>query len=194
VFVYAFSVHRGLLSPRLLGPQELIRRAHRDGRLQFAHVLVMLSTALLVVVALYFMKLLEPGPLAWAGYVGAGLAVLGAIILAADKGALCLTMSALDTLPEDEFAQSMPGLIAMFTMRGWLGLLRGMALLPIGFAIQTIGLLKAHILPGWQGLLFLAGVLFVATPDGLEIINLSASILMAAALVPYGIQLILGAL
>jgi hypothetical protein len=36
----------------------------------------------------------------------------------------------------------------------------------------------------------LIGVLLVGTPDGLEIINLSASILMAIALVPYGIQTI----
>jgi hypothetical protein len=34
----------------------------------------------------------------------------------------------------------------------------------------------------------------VGTPDGLEIINLSASILMAIALVPYGIQIIAKAL
>jgi hypothetical protein len=38
--------------------------------------------------------------------------------------------------------------------------------------------------------LFLLGVLLVATPDGLEIINLSASILMAVALIPYGIKII----
>jgi hypothetical protein len=40
----------------------------------------------------------------------------------------------------------------------------------------------------------LIGVLLVGTPDGLEIINLSASILMAIALVPYGIQIIAKAL
>jgi hypothetical protein len=34
----------------------------------------------------------------------------------------------------------------------------------------------------------------VSVPDGLEIINLSASILMAIALVPYGIQIIATAL
>jgi len=37
-------------------------------------------------------------------------------------------------------------------------------------------------------------VLLVGTPDGMEIINLSASILMATALIPYGIQLIVSAL
>lgn len=194
LFVFAFAVHRGLLKPHLLNPAELIRRAHHDGRLQFGHVLVLLSTGLLVMVALHFMKLLESSPLAWAGFVGAVLAILGAIILAADKGALCLTMSAFDTLPENEFTQIMPGLMAMFKKQGWLILLWGIVLLPIGFVIQAIALLTTNAIPSWQSILFLIGVLFVSTPDGLEIINLTASILMAIAFIPYGIQIIIGAL
>jgi len=194
LFIFTFAVHPGLLNPHLLGPRELILRAHHDGLLQFGHVLVMLSTGLLIVVALHFMNLLDRTPLAWAGFIGAVLAILGAIMLAADKGALCLTMSAFDTLPENEFAQIMPGVLAMFTKQGWLVLLWGLLFLPIGFAIQTIALLKTNIIPSWQSLLFLIGVLLVGTPDGLEIINLSASILMAIAFVPYGIQLIAKAL
>ncbi len=101
LFVFAFAVHPGLLKPRLLGPEELILRAHGNELLQFGHVLVMLSTGLLIVVALHFMKLLDRSSAAWAGFIGAVLAILGAIMLAADKGALCLTMSAFDTLPEN---------------------------------------------------------------------------------------------
>jgi len=194
LFVFAFAVHRGLLNPHLLGPRELILRAHHAELLQFGHVLVMLSTGLLIVVALHFMNLLDRSPLAWAGFIGGVLAILGAIMLAADKGALCLTMSAFDTLPENEFAQIMPGVLAMFTKQGWLVLLWGILFLPIGFAIQAIALLKTDIIPGWQSILFLIGVLLVGTPDGLEIINLSASILMAIAFIPYGIQLIANAL
>ena len=190
LFVFAFGVHPGLLRPHLLGPQELILRAHGNGLLQFGHVLVTLSTALLIVVALHFMKLLDRSSGAWAGFIGAAIAVLGAIILAADKGALCLTMSAFDTLPENGFAQIMPGVLAMFTKQGWLVLLWGMVCLPIGFAIQAIALIKTNAIPRWQGLLFLIGALLVATPDGLEIINLSASIMMAIAFVPYGMRTI----
>jgi hypothetical protein len=190
LFIFAFAVHPGLLQPQLLNPEEIILRAHGNGLLQFGHVLVTLSTTLLIAVALHFMKLLEHSTGAWAGFIGAAIAVLGAIILAADKGALCLTMSAFDTLPEKVFAQIMPGVVAMFTKQGWLVLLWGILLLPIGFAIQAIALLKTNTLPRWQSILFLIGVLLVGTPDGLEIINLSASILMAIALVPYGIQII----
>lgn len=190
LFIFAFAVHPNLLQPHLLGPEELILRAHGNGLLQFGHVLVTLSTCLLIVVALHFMKLLDRSSGAWAGFIGAATAILGTIILAADKGALCLTMSAFDTLPENVFAQIMPGVLAMFTKQGWLVLLWGIVFLPIGFAIQAIALLKTNTFPRWQSTLFLIGVLLVATPDGLEIINLSASIMMAIALVPYGIQII----
>jgi hypothetical protein len=39
-------------------------------------------------------------------------------------------------------------------------------------------------MPRWQSTLFLIGVLLVGLPDGLEIINLSASILNAIAMIP----------
>lgn len=190
LFVFAFSMHPGLLNLRLLGPEDLILRAHQNGMLQFAHLLVTLSTALLVVVALHFMKLLDRSSAAWAGLVGAAVAILGAVILAADKGALCLTMSALDTLPEHEFALMMPGLLAMFSFKGWLVILWGILFLPIGFAIQAIALIKTRVFPRWGGILFLIGALLVGFPDGAEIINLTASVLMAIALVPYGVKLI----
>ena len=63
-------------------------------------------------------------------------------MLAADKGALCLTMSALDTLPESEFANMMPGLLAIFSFEGWMVVVWGLLLMPIGVAIQTIAMLK----------------------------------------------------
>ncbi|HRC86160.1 MAG TPA: hypothetical protein PK413_11165 [Thermoanaerobaculia bacterium] len=190
VFVFAFSTHPGLLHPRFLSPPELIARARGAGALQFGHALVTLATALLVVVAVHFMKVLEPGSGAWAGFLGAVLAVPGALALAADKGALCLTMSSLDGLTDAEFSNMMPGLLALFEKRGWLVLLWGIVLLPIGFGIQAVGLLKSKSLPRWQSLLFLVGVLLIATPDGVEMVNLTAAVLLAIAFVPYGIRLI----
>jgi hypothetical protein len=190
IFVFAFSVHPKLLRPRLLQPEEIIRRTRRSKLLQLGHSLVLLCTALLIVAAIHFMNILSQGSAAWAGLIGAVLAVLGAILLAADKGAFCLTMSALDTLPEEEFSAMMPGLLAIFSKKGWMKLVWGIVLLPVGFAIQAVGLLQVNALPRWQSILFLIGVLLVGVPDGMEIINLSASILMAAAMIPYGIHLI----
>ena len=192
VFVFAFLVHPGLLHPHLLDPSELILRAHGAALLQLGHALVMLDTALLVVVALHFMKLLDHSSSAWAGFLGAALAVLGSLELAADKGALCLTMSALDELSDTEFTSMMPGLLAIFSKRGWLVLLWGILLLPVGFGIQAIALLKSKCLTRWQSLLLLIGVLLIGTPDGVELVNLTASILLTIAFVPYGIQIIRG--
>lgn len=81
---------------------------------------------------------------------------------------------------------------AMFSKAGWLVLLWGILLLPVGFAIQAVALLKTRALPRWQGILFLIGVLLVGTPDGVEIINLTASVLLAVAFVPYGMRIIGG--
>jgi hypothetical protein len=194
IFIFAFAVHPGLLRPRLLKPEEIIQRARRNKLLQLAHSLVLLNTALLIVMAIHFMKILSKGSAAWTGLIGAILAVLGAILLAADKGALCLTMSALDTVQEDNFSAMMPGLLAMFSKKGWMILLWGILLLPAGSAIQAIGLMQGNTIPTWQSILFLIGVLLVGTPDGMEIINLSASVFMAVALIPYGIQLMLSSL
>ncbi len=190
IFVFAFSMHPGLLKPRLLKPAEIIRRARGNKMLQFGHALVLLCTALLIVPAAHFLSILNQGSAGWFGLIGAALAVLGAIILAADKGALCLTMSALDTLPEEKFSAMMPGLLAMFSKKGWMILLWGIVLLPLGFAIQTLGLMQIGALTPWQNILFLIGVLLVGTPDGVEVVNLSASIMMAIAMIPYGLQLI----
>lgn len=190
VFLFAFATHPNLLNPHFLGPEELILRARHAGLLQFGHALVTLNTVLLVVVALHFMKLLENGTAAWAGFIGASLAVLGALMLAADKGALCLSVSAFDTLPDHEFSAMMPGLLAMFAKKGWVVLVWGMLLLPIGFGIQAIALIATQSISRWQSTLFLVGVLFVAVPDGVEIVNLTASVLLTVAFVPYGIRLI----
>lgn len=190
VFVFAFAVHPGLLHPHFLSPAELITRAHADTWLALGHGLVTLDTALLVVVAIHFMRVLQHGAGAWAGFVGAALAVPGALALAADKGALCLTMSALNGLTDAEFAGMMPGLLAMFSLRGWMFLLWGIVLLPLGFAIQAIALFRCGLLPRWQSGLFLVGVLFIGTPDGTEIVNLMAALVLSAAFIPYGLSLL----
>ena len=189
IFIFAFAGHPDLLNPHFLGPEELIQRAHGNSMLHLGHALVTLCTGLLVVVALHFMSIQNNKSTAWLGFIGGVLAIIGALMLAADKGALCLTMSALDSLPEHEFAAMMPGLLAMFAKEGWLVLIWGLLLLPIGFVIQAIGLIKSKSLATWQGILFLIGVLFIGTPDGVEIVNLIASVMVAIALIPYGLKL-----
>lgn len=194
VWIFAFAVHPHLLQPRLLlRPEELIQRAHGNNLLQFAHALVTLNAALLVPIGLHFMKRLDRTCAARTGVLGACLAILGAFLLAADKGALCLTMSALDTLPENDFARVMPGLLAIFSFKGFMALVWGFALMPIGIMIQTAAMWKSNVFSARQSGLLLISLLLIGFPDGAEIINLTAAIAMAAALLPCGFRLMRGA-
>jgi len=188
IFVFAFATHPGLASLRLLEPAELIVRARGNGMLQFAHALVTLNTALLVVVAIHLQSLLRAGRGAWAGLIGGAMAVLGACLLAADKGAMCLTMSALDTVDDTTFTAMVPGLMAIFEKQGWAVLIWGMVLLPLGFAVQAVGLLRSGTWPMWQAGALLAGSLLIATPDGMEIVNLIAALALFVALAPQAVR------
>jgi hypothetical protein len=99
-------------------------------------------------------------------------------------------MSAFDTLPDDAFRLMMPGLLALFAKEGWVVLVWGILFLPVGFGLQAIALWRTRSLPRWQSVLFLAGVVLIATPDGMELVNLTAAMLLAAACIPHGLSLI----
>ena len=191
IFVFAFATHPGLGGVRLLEPADLILRARGNPLLQFAHALVTLNTGLLVVVALHLQSLLRSGRGAWAGLVGSAMAVLGACLLAADKGAMCLTMSALDTVDDRTFDAMLPGLMAIFDKHGWVVLVWGMVLLPLGVAVQAAGLMRSGAWPKWQALALLFGSLLIAAPDGMEIVNLTAALALLVALAPAASRLVL---
>ena len=192
IFVFAFASHPGLGSVRLLEPADLILRARGNPVLQFGHALVTLNTALLVAIAVHLQSLLRSGRGAWAGLVGGAMAVLGACLLAADKGALCLTMSALDAVDDKTFDAMVPGLLAIFDKQGWAVLVWGMVLLPLGFAVQSVGLLRSGAWPRWQTAALLAGSLLIAAPDGMEIINLTAALALCVALMPEAVRMARG--
>jgi hypothetical protein len=99
-------------------------------------------------------------------------------------------MSALNTLPESQFAQMTPGLLAIYSHAGLMVLVWGVVFLAIGFMIQAIALLATGAFPRWQAIVFLVSAFAMGGPEGLEIIGLVASVLIAVALVPYGIQTI----
>jgi hypothetical protein len=190
LFVFAFAVHPGLLSPHRLSEVELILRQHHNALLAFGHVLVLFDAALIIVVTLHLAKLLDRGWPAWAGFIGAVLTVFAAVMLAAEKGAECLTISALDTLSEAQFAQMMPGLVAIFSHQGWMVLVEGVLLLAVGLTLQAIALLATNAIPRWQSAALL-GIWLLGWPDGEEIYALAGSVLLSLALVPLGIQMIM---
>ncbi len=82
----------------------------------------------------------------------------------------------------------------MFSFKGWLVLLYLLPLLPIGFMIQGIGLYLGRAVPRWQSVsLIVAMVLLgVSAAVDIDLFGLVASVILAVALVPLGIQLIRG--
>lgn len=193
LFLFGFGVHPGLRHPHVItDPAEMIARAHRNRLLHVGHVAVLAACPLLIVIVIHYTSLLAGSSAEWAGLVGAALAMIGVIGLAADKGALCLTMSAFDTLPEREFAQLAPGLRALHAKAGWMVLVWAVVLLPLGFAILAVALLASDALPAWQGIALLVGSLLLLVPDGLELVSLTGCALLAAAMIPTGIHLLGG--
>jgi hypothetical protein len=189
---FAFAVHPNLMSLSIdHSIQERIAEFHGNQLLHFGHVLMLLSVPLLIAIAVHLMNLLgERAP--WWGFIGGVLAVGGALILAVDKGALCLVPSAFDTLPEADFQALTPGIEAMFGYKGWLGLLSLLPILPVGFILQTIGLVRSKTISRWQSVPMLVGSILMANPD-IDIIGLVATIFLGIGFIPYAIHLLKGA-
>ncbi|MCD4672039.1 MAG: hypothetical protein K8R77_05180 [Anaerolineaceae bacterium] len=182
----AFAVHPNLLSLNISHDvQERINEFHGNQILHFGHVLMVVAVPLLIIIAIHFMNLLQRRG-AWWGFVGGILAVTGAVILSADKGALCLVPSAFDTLPETQFRALVPGIEAMFQYKGWLWILQ---LLPLGFILQTTGLAISQDIPRKQSIPMLIGSILMANPD-IDLIGLAATIVLAIGFIPYAIRLI----
>ena len=65
--------------------------------------------------------------------------------------------------------------------------------LPIGFILQTIGLIKEKIIPKWQGMCIIIGLLLLINPD-IEIISTAGAVLMCIGFIPIGVRELKGTL
>jgi hypothetical protein len=194
VFIFAFGIHPNPFSLAIVTDVSArIGEFHGNRLMHLGHALMLLTVPLLIVVSLKFMFMLKERG-AWHGFIGCVMAVFGAVMLAVDKTALCLVPSALDTLPEAQFAQMLPGLEAMFNFKGWLALLYLLPLLPIGFMIQGIGLYVGRAIPRWKSVsLIVAMVLLgISAAVDIDLFGLVASVILAIVLVPVGVQLTKG--
>lgn len=193
-FGIAFVAHPNLLNLEIgVDVSAKVAEFHGNSFMHFGHFMMLLSVPLLIVVSLKLMDMLrERGP--WLGFIGCVMAVFGAVVLAVDKTALCLVMSAFDTLPEEEFVQLLPGIEALFNFEGYLAILYLLPLLPIGFLIQGIGLYRESVIPRWQsGALIVASLgLFVSAAVDIDLFGLFATVILAICLIPSGIQIIKG--
>ncbi|HNW57199.1 MAG TPA: hypothetical protein PKM69_05460 [Bacteroidales bacterium] len=186
-----FLMHPDLLKMEALQTvEQLVGRFHNQPVYHIGHLIVMFAVPVIIIGLSGIMNVLQgegrkPG--FWGGIIG----VFGAFILAVDKGALCLVLSAFDTLPEDQFQQFVPFLNVIVDKAGLLWVVWLLPLLPIGASIQAYGLMRERFISKWQGICIITGLLLLNNPD-IEFISSTGAILMCAGYIPWGVRILQG--
>lgn len=182
-----FILHPDLLEMKMLvTAQDLVDRFHNNPQYHIGHLVVMLAVPLIIIVMVGSMNMLQGKGKAW-GFWGCIIGVFGAFILAVDKGALCLVLSAFDTLPENEFIVLAPYLQVIVDKAGLLKILWLLPLLPLGAVIQTYGLIKEQIIEKWQGISIIIGLVLLNNPE-IELISTIGSVLMCNGYISWGFK------
>jgi hypothetical protein len=190
----AFIAHPNLLSLEIgVAVADKVAEFHNNTFMHLGHFLMVLSVPPLTIVIIKFMGMLKERG-AWLGFIGGVLAIYGALALAVQKTALCLVMSAFDTLPEATYTQLMPGIEALFGLKGYLAIVYLLPLLPVGVMLQSIGLYRANAIPRWQSVLMIVAMLGmgVSAAVDIDIFGLISTLILAASWFPLGLQFIRG--
>lgn len=166
--------------------QDLVERFRNNYYYHIGHLIVMFSVPFIIASMIGIMNRLQSSGKDW-GFWGCIIGVFGAFILAVDKGALCLVLSAFDTLPETDFIKITPFLQVIVDKAGLLKVCYLLPLLPIGAIIQGIGLIKEKCIKKWQGILMIVGLLLLNNPD-IELISTLGTLLMCFGYLPIGIR------
>ena len=193
VLLVGFLLHPNILSLELVTDAEVWASEFRGNFLfHFGHLLVMLIAPLAMIVGTRCMRF-ATGEGAWLIFLGGVLGVFGAFVLGVDKGALTLVLTAFDTLPDAAFEQSYPALQVLLDRAGWLWIVQALALLPLGFILQAIGLAKARVIPRWRSVVIVIGMATLFAGD-IEIITSIGAVLMCVGYIPMGLQELRGQL
>jgi len=189
IFILGFGSHPNLADLDPPGSVEKwVSEFHGNVMWRVGHISVLWVTLPITVMFLEWMQVLKDRMPVWS-FVSGVLGIVGCFMLAADKGALGLVPTALDTLPEEQFRQLLPGLEAMIQYKGQMWMAKLYLLIPVGFVLMGIALLRTKIVPRWQGGALTLGALMLFNPD-IDLISLIASVVLAIGLVPMGITLI----
>ncbi|WP_294081438.1 hypothetical protein [Proteiniphilum sp. UBA5384] len=182
-----FVMHPDLIEMKMLHTaQDLVDRFHNNNLYHIGHFIVMMAVPLIIVVMVGTMNMLQGKGKRYA-YWGGIIGIFGAFILAVDKGALCLVMSAFDTIPEPQFQGLIPYLDVIVKKAGLLWIVYFLPLLPLGAIIQTIGLLKEKVVFKWEGFLIIIGLALLNNPE-IELISTIGSVLMCMGYISWGVR------
>lgn len=187
MLLVGFATHPDILSLRMVTDvNDWIAEWRGSFWFHFGHLLVMFAVPPIIVACFRLATMLE-GPQGWYGLIGGALGVFGAFMLAVDKGALTFVLTAFWQMPEPEFTAIAPALEAIFNRDGWLWMTWGFALLPVGFIVLTVGLIRQGAVSRWQGGAMVLGLLLLLNPD-IEIISSVGAGLMCLGYIPLGMR------
>lgn len=187
LLLIGFLLHPDLLSLNIVNtPDQLVNNFRHNTMFHIGHLLVAFAIPFIIFSIMHFMNLLKEQGL-WYGIIGGIVGIFGAVILALDKGSLCLILSGFDTLPDDTFTGLIPYLQVIIDKAGLLSINYLIILLPFGAIIQTIGLIKEKYVKLWQGISIILGLLLLNNPD-IEIISTVGAVLMIIGYYPLGIK------
>jgi hypothetical protein len=186
-----FLMHPNLMKLESLQTvEQLVGRFHNHPVFHIGHLIVMFAVPVIIIALVSIMNVLQ-GKGKRLGFWGGIISVFGAFILAVDKGALCLVLSAFDTLPEAKFQEFVPYLSVIVNKAGLLWVVWLLPLLPIGAALQAFGLMKEKFISKWQGICIVTGLLLLNNPD-IEFISSVGALLMCAGYIPWGVRILQG--
>jgi hypothetical protein len=186
-----FLMHPDLLKLEALKTvEQLVGRFHNKPIYHIGHLIVMFTVPVIIIALTSFMNVLQ-GKGKQFGFWGGIIGLFGAFILAVDKGALCLVLSAFDTLPEAKFQEFVPFLSVIVNKAGMLWVVWLLPLLPVGAAIQVLGLFKEKFISKWQTICIIIGLLLLNNPD-IEFISSIGALLICAGYIPWGIRILQG--
>jgi hypothetical protein len=186
-----FLMHPNLMKLEALQTvEQLVGRFHNHQVYHYGHLIVMFTVPIIMIFLISCMNVLQ-GKGKLFGFWGGIIGLFGAFILAVDKGALCLVLSAFDTLPEARFQEFVPFLSVIVNKAGLLWVVWLLPLLPIGATIQAIGLLKEKFISKWQAVCIITGLLLLNNPD-IELISSIGAFLMCAGYIPWGAKILQG--
>jgi hypothetical protein len=186
-----FLMHPNLLKLEALHTvEQLVGRFHNHLIFHIGHLIVMFAVPVIMISLISFMNVLQ-GSGKRLGFWGGIIGLFGVFILAVDKGALCLVLSAFDTLPEAKFQELVPFLSVIVDKEGLLWVVWLLPLLPVGASIQALGLFKEKFISKWQTGCIITGLLLLNNPD-IELISATGALLMCAGYLPWGVRMLQG--
>jgi hypothetical protein len=189
LLLVGFALHPNLFSPRLTrNADDLIAKFRGKTVFHLGHLLVFIAVPFIAISFSYTQTALQGAGKTY-GAIGAVIGIIGAIVLAGDKGALCIVLSAFDTLPKSDFESIRPALQSIVERRGLLKIFWALPLLPLGAIIQMVGMLKEGLAPRTSGIVAIIGLILLNNPD-IDLISSCGALLMCAAYVPFGMKIL----